>query len=776
MRNRESIRATAWHLVAAAGLFAILVGGVGGAENPLDALGKAFESAASRAAPAVVQVICDRERGSDIPGPGEIRSSFPPEINRKFWERRLLFVRPEGPTSGVIIDPDGYVLTSLYNVAGKVKSIKVITAEGRSLPAEILGSDPNLDVVLLKIDGKNLPFLSLSGGGRPRAGQFALTLGRGADPSELNVNAGIVSAILRARGDAIQTSARVNYGNSGGALVDLSGRLMGVIAKIGHDDQRNRSGINTGVGFAAPVARITEVLSKLKAKTPIKPHPRPFLGIRFDVSYPASEDQKGVRIEYAYGGFPAKKAGLRPGDILVNFDHVDINTRRDLQYVIGQCDPGQRVTFSILRGEESLDLEGVLTARPESAKNALMSREYVAWKAPRALGIRPDPTYPGPGAFVRFVHAGFPLHQGGLRAGDILLGVHGLRGLQGWFPIFSFDYLDRCLQYCFEGAKLTFWVLREGRGRMISLILGRPASPEDRKAMDSVFKEVGPRLPRPPGKDERKALAETAVRWKLWVNLGVHLGALSEEGWKVEFVHKGLPGDRAGLRPGDFLTTWMGESYRLAPRTFRMNMKPVKAADLSKNLGSLAGPMPRKLHWEKGDRWRVGYRRDERKKESRITLSAYPEPAVLTAMQAEIGGKVRLDEGEIKALLAVLRNRSMAGRRQALAAFRNEANWTPSAVETFVSLLDDRDRLFHREVCEILKTHPSRDTLEKVIRALPIKASEVELKSWTDRGKQDVILALLRRAELPGEVPDFGVNGKHWQRWWKENRDRVRFR
>lgn len=754
------------------------------ADDPLEALATAFKAAADRAAPAVVQVLCERPSGGgDLagPGPSNIQTivPVPPEVLDRFQENRYMFVRPEGPASGVVVGPDGYVLTALYNVAGRIANLRVVLADGRVFPATVLGQDANLDVALLKIEATGLAALAVSPEAVAVPGQFSLTVGRGASAQDLHVNQGIVSAVIRARGDAIQTSARVNYANSGGAMVDLDGRLLGVIVRIGHDYTRNRSGINTGVGFAAPSPKIAAVLATLKAGRSIAPRPTPFLGIKFDPSYPAQPNDKGVKIEYVYKGFPGERAGLKPGDVLVNFEYVDIETRNDLVYVIQQCDVDQRVTFSVLRGEEALDLEAALTARPGPERTLGMSREYLEGKTPMALGIRVDlDAADGPGVLVTHVHEGFPLHQGGLKAGDVLLGVYGLKDFPGWLPVFYLEYLDRALPYCFEGAKVAFWVWRDGRGFAIPLVIGRIA-PDDRlAAMDREFEaaRAAGALARWPAPDVRTAIAQDAVRWKVLLHLGVELGALTDEGWVVDFVHAGFPGQRAGLETGDRLLSIGGDRVRRGPRWYRYPPKAVAAKALPGELKFLTGDIEgASSHWLPGDPWTIESARDGETRKNTVNLGDYPEPAILLALEAERTGNFATSARYGADLKAALANRSAPGRLQALRALVAGTPWSGGLAKTLVELFEDRDRVLVREASSVLERHGDRETFELVLRSLPVADEDVSRNRWQDKLKLDIVKAHLDEASFDGDLPDFGLNGKLWQRWWKENRDKVRF-
>ncbi|MCU0723795.1 MAG: trypsin-like peptidase domain-containing protein [Planctomycetes bacterium] len=742
---------------AGAAILALWAQAAGAQEDPLGALGAAFGAAAAKAGPAVVQVVCDRE--GDLP-PGDNtrgQTEIPAPLVAKYQETLHLFARPEGPASGVVVDPDGYVLTSLYNLLGGLKAVRVVLPDGRALPARVLGRDPSKDVALLKVEATGLAALPVSADVRATPGQFALTLGRGASPSELTVNTGVVSALIRFRGDAIQTSARVNYGNSGGALVDLDGRLLGIIARVGHDPERSRSaGINSGVGFAAPAQGLAGVLEKLKRGENIPERPSAFLGIRFDPSY---AEAKGARIEYVYKDYPGYRAGLKPGDVLLNFDHVDIEGRGDLMFVIQQCEPGQRVTYSIVRGEKDMDLESVLSPRPPESENARMTREYMEWKAPRALGLRVDYAYDGPGTSVALVHEGFPLRRAGLQPGEVLVSVFGLRELPGWFPIADLLYFDRTLQYCWEGAALTFVAFGKDGVRMVPILSGRLAGDADVPALDRAWEAARAAAPKPPAGAERQALLQEVARWQLRVLLGIKVGALTEAGFEIDFVHRGFPGAACGLSKGDVLTSVNG----------------VAARELPDRIRTLFAPPQQRILWLPEDKWILEVRQGGAAKKVTATLTAAPEPAVVRAMDEEAGGPWKALPSDAARLTALLRDWNASGRLQALRALTREGLWKPSLDLVLVELLGDRDRAFTEAVAESLRARPSKATLEALILSLPVDGVAPDRRR-AEQAKVDILRAWLDRSEWPGKAPEIDPDGVKWQRWWRENKDRVKWK
>ncbi len=378
-------------LIAAAAALAALSAAVpckaqDGAEAYFEALADAYRKAADAIAPCVVCV--EVSRSLDIgqqPGatsapatPSDL--ALPKHILEKFQENRMYNQRPQGPASGVLVSPEGHILTSWYNVAGTVKSVTVTLPDGRAFPAKILGKDEDKDLCMIKIEGSGLPAALIDSSVPIRPGRFCAVVGRGVSKTSITMTTGIISASSRNRGQAFQISARVNYENAGGAVVGLDGKLMGVVGHVAHLDYMNRQGLNTGVGLASPVQRIAEILDRLKAGEEIPRFRGPFLGIRFDQAYRG----KGVKIEYVYKDLPSRKAGLLPGDVIIFFNSIQIETRNDLLFAIYQCDPDQRVGFTVQRivdgKEETADLWAVLALRPPEEELKKLDAEYNEWK------------------------------------------------------------------------------------------------------------------------------------------------------------------------------------------------------------------------------------------------------------------------------------------------------------------------------------------------------------------------------------------------------------
>ncbi len=306
-----------------------------------------FTYAAERTVHGVVHVKTTRERERR-----EIRDPF-----EFFFGPRQREIEPEpvvGFGSGVILSPDGYIVTN-YHVIKDADEVEVTLNDKRVFTAEIIGKDPNTDIALLKIDKDNLPFIQFGNSDELRLGQWVLAVG---NPFNLtsSVTAGIVSAKGRAFGvlrdgempieSFIQTDAAVNVGNSGGALVNLKGELVGIPTLIVSPTRTH-----AGNAFAVPSAIVRKVVEDLIEFGEVQ---RGVLGVTIDnVSEVAREKDldrtEGVYIIDVVKGSSADNAGIRAGDIIIEIDGVTVNSTGELQEQIGRRRPGENVDILLLR-------------------------------------------------------------------------------------------------------------------------------------------------------------------------------------------------------------------------------------------------------------------------------------------------------------------------------------------------------------------------------------------------------------------------------------------
>jgi Do/DeqQ family serine protease len=301
------------------------------------------------------------------PGVVHIRTSFGPG---EFSVNPLEFsleapARSSG--SGVIISDDGYIVTNNH-VIEDASSIEVVMSNNQRFYAKLIGSDPNTDLALLKIRAKNLPFLKYGDSDAITPGEWVLAIG---NPFDLNstVTAGIVSAkarnigILHERNNLeveafIQTDAAVNPGNSGGALVNLSGELIGINSAIA-----TSSGSYQGYSFAIPVSLVKKVMDDLLELGQVQ---RGMLGIKIiDVNASIAEDLKlavsqGVLINTVNAGSAAEQSGLLKGDVIVGIDGHSISSVSELQEWVARNRPGKEIGVAYIRNGENHEVKAIL--------------------------------------------------------------------------------------------------------------------------------------------------------------------------------------------------------------------------------------------------------------------------------------------------------------------------------------------------------------------------------------------------------------------------------
>lgn len=280
---------------------------------------------------------------------------------------------PNGVGSGVIISADGYILTNNH-VVGEAKKIEVMVNAGgsnRRYSARIIGTDPQTDVGLIKIEAKDLPVAILTDSAKLRVGDVVLALGA---PMELSrsVTQGIVSAlgrsgmgIIRNRTrmqqsyeDFIQTDAAINPGNSGGPLVDGMGRVVGINTAI-----YSRSGMNAGIGFAIPINLALRIASDLVDDGQVS---RGYLGIMpSDINAETArlynlQDESGAIVNTVRANSPAAKAGLQVGDVILSVSGRKVDSASSLPVIVSSYSPGAEITLDIVRDGKPMQIKAKL--------------------------------------------------------------------------------------------------------------------------------------------------------------------------------------------------------------------------------------------------------------------------------------------------------------------------------------------------------------------------------------------------------------------------------
>ena len=269
--------------------------------------------------------------------------------------------------SGVILSNDGYIVTNNH-VIEDANEIEVVLNDKRTFTAKLIGTDPNTDLALLKIEATDLPTIEIGNSDDLRVGEWVLAVG---NPFNLTstVTAGIVSAKARSINilnsdmkieSFIQTDAAVNPGNSGGALVNTRGQLVGINTAIA-----SQTGSYAGYAFAIPTAIMQKVVADLRQYGTVQ---RALLGIRMlDITQQVKdqlslESMEGVYVGEVISGSAADKAGMKAGDVIVQVDGRPINASSQLQEQIGRKNPGDQITILVRRGQRSVTLQVTLTA------------------------------------------------------------------------------------------------------------------------------------------------------------------------------------------------------------------------------------------------------------------------------------------------------------------------------------------------------------------------------------------------------------------------------
>ncbi|HZR17557.1 MAG TPA: DegQ family serine endoprotease [Verrucomicrobiae bacterium] len=289
--------------------------------------------------------------------------------------------KAQGLGSGVIVSPDGYILTANHVVEG-ADTVKVALSDGeREFDAKVVGTDPPTDVAVLRIDAKKpLPAIVLADSDKLEVGDMVLAIGNPFAVGQ-TVTLGIISALQRGGfgitgyEDFIQTDAAINPGNSGGALVDVDGRLVGINTAI-----LSRSGGFQGVGFAVPINMARYVMDRLISSGKVV---RGYLGINIQPLTPElakefnlPDESSGVLVGGVTGNSAAAKAGVQDGDVIVEFNGKKVTDPRNLQLLVAQTPPGSRVSLRVLRGTPgSKPIEKTLSANlAELPQEALAGR------------------------------------------------------------------------------------------------------------------------------------------------------------------------------------------------------------------------------------------------------------------------------------------------------------------------------------------------------------------------------------------------------------------
>jgi serine protease Do len=389
-----------------------------------------FVLVAQRVTPSIVtiasQKMVSNSEHPDVEG-------MPEQFRRFFEENGGGAQRVAGLGSGVIIDADGLILTNHHVIEGADK-IKVTFSDKRTLEAEVVGSDSDSDIAVLRVKATNLPALKFGDSEIMQVGEQVLAVGNPFSESLAHtVTAGIISGKGRQAGavntfqDFIQTDAAINPGNSGGALVNMKGELIGINSMI-----VSRTGTYNGIGFAIPSNLIKVVMDSLIKHGKVR---RGYLGVYhrdLDKGLAQSfglDRPMGALVNSVVEDSPADKAGLRSEDIVLEVNGAELDNAQDLLNRIGLTPPGASVELTILRKGNRETLTVVLEERPAETAIAPRQEEEEPDKSVTKLGLRLDDITGRfrqqlgdeiDGALVTGVQPGRAAEEAGIRAGMVI--------------------------------------------------------------------------------------------------------------------------------------------------------------------------------------------------------------------------------------------------------------------------------------------------------------------------------------------------------------------
>lgn len=391
---------------------------------------QAFKEAAVLASPSIVRI--DTVGGLDIVG------------------RTLT---SKAPTTGLIVSEDGFIVSSAFNFLSKPASVLITLPDGRRFPAKTIATDRLRMITLLKIEVSGLKVPNISPKAGIKVGQWSIALGRTYDSALPSISVGIVSAVDRIWGKAIQTDAKISPVNYGGPLVDTEGRVMGILVPLSPQGNTESAGVewyDSGIGFAISLEDVFAVLDRLKLGKDLRPG---LSGVAIKSADLYAVQPVIDRVRY---DSPAYKAGFKSGDIIETVNGQPIKRLVQLFDQLKSRLEGDSLEMTVSRGEEKITERLTLVGE-------LLPYE-VAF-----LGVLPqrktDPAETKPGAGVRFVYTDSPAASAGIKKDDRLLKLNGevINGVENLR-----DQLSRLR----PEAKVELEIVREGKTSTINATLG----------------------------------------------------------------------------------------------------------------------------------------------------------------------------------------------------------------------------------------------------------------------------------------------------------------
>jgi serine protease Do len=442
-----------------------------------------FADIAQAVTPAVVNIVASRPQGRDAREPAEEFFNFPfpfgPQGPRDFRGPRMPRGEPDMPEhrgsgqgSGVIVTPDGHVLTNNHVVDG-AKELTVTLPDKREFKGRIVGTDPRTDLAVVKIEGKNLPSVPWGDSSALRVGDYVLAVG---NPFGLNstVTLGIVSALGRGRmgitqyEDFIQTDAAINPGNSGGALVNTRGELVGINTAI-----FSRTGGYQGVGFAVPTSMSRPVYDSLVKSGKVT---RGWLGVNIqDVTQDLAgsftlKEAKGALVSEVKEDSPADQGGMKAGDVIVSYQGSPVADGVALQRLVARTPVGTRATVTVVRDGREKELAvtvGELPGEtriaragggPDEQALAGVAVQELDRDTARELGLAGKVR----GVVVTSVEPDSAAEEAGLQRGDVIREINRQ-------PVKSVKDFERLASDVKKGGRVLMLINRRGATLFLSV-------------------------------------------------------------------------------------------------------------------------------------------------------------------------------------------------------------------------------------------------------------------------------------------------------------------
>lgn len=432
-----------------------------------DQLSTIFASVAAQVNPSVVTIFTEttiKMKGQPFSG-SPFDNFFGDDFFKKFFQmpNQQGDFKKRGLGSGVVVDQDGILLTNNH-VVDDADNIKVLLMDGREFEAKVKGRDPQTDLAVITIDAQDLKPIKIGDSDKARVGEWVLAIGSPLNPQlEHTVTAGIVSAKGRSGvgltqyEDYIQTDAAINPGNSGGALVNLRGELIGINSAIA-----TQTGGNMGIGFAIPANLTKKVMTDIITKGKVE---RGWLGVYIQNITPEIAKAmklgtpKGVLISKVQDDSPAKKAGLKEEDVIMQLNGKDVNNTVELSTWIAGTSPGKKVTLKVLRDGKPMEITVKLEELNPKARQIAQGKSNYEKIGLLVSNITPELRQKYQlsknlkGVVITTVKPGRIAAEAGLREGDVILKLNR-------HEVGSVEKMDKVMNKVKPGDNLLFYIKR----------------------------------------------------------------------------------------------------------------------------------------------------------------------------------------------------------------------------------------------------------------------------------------------------------------------------